>query len=487
MVCLTLLAGLAGAGEVVDFRDPQGRFAFRHPKGWNVAPAPNGQAVSIIQGTVQGGLLLNSELPEGTTAQQVIGLFVMQCRRGWKDVKVVRSGAREFGGKAGAEALLTGVDANGIARCGHFGAVGHNAVGYIFVLGGPQKDAEAALPAWEIILKSFAFGKEPAGGSATTPVPTPRPQPQPGPGAKPDRSSPVGAWRYANTASVSWDRTHQDDYYPSAASSDRITLVVRPDGTFVKTKFHHFILVGNVSAERKEHKVLARGTWKQKGDRLSVTLADGTRETQEFKVQFVKDGRQLLIREVGQKAEIWRSSRMFQRGGLSFWYPGEWKVVVQKGSIQLVPPQSDVRKEFYVIGIDPVPAGLTAPDDKRLINEMDGAFKKIVSPKLKWDGEIGYMESSAGKAAVLDWETDLIEQLPTTGNDTTAEVRAYVTIVNGKLVRLVCRGQDRAIYGRADDLFQIFASAWYHAPATTPARPRPAPKTAEPDDELGGF
>ena len=139
--------------------------------------------------------------------------------------------------------------------------------------------------------------------------------------------------------------------------------------------------------------------------------------------------------------------------GFSFWYPGDWKVTPAEDGLQLIPPDpkanADGPLEVYMLTADSA-AGISKPDDPRVISYLDKALRSI-APFLKKSSAPEPLTTSHGQGAVLDWAGHNPKNIPILA-------RAYVTLLKGYGVALVAMGERAQIEARDPQARQIFTT-----------------------------
>lgn len=141
--------------------------------------------------------------------------------------------------------------------------------------------------------------------------------------------------------------------------------------------------------------------------------------------------------------------------GFEFVQPADW-MVQEQGEVLVLTPANQAKNsqgalELYLITGERVDTeGIRQPDDPRVAAYLDQMVKQWL-PALNRTGQTGTIETSAGKAIVLDW---------TGRNPQGQEViaRCYVNIIRGYGVALSGIGLKETVVARDEALRRMFVS-----------------------------
>ena len=156
--------------------------------------------------------------------------------------------------------------------------------------------------------------------------------------------------------------------------------------------------------------------------------------------------------------------------GFAFWCPAEWKVQVQEGNVQLVPPNPLVTDgnpmELYVIAAENVAGqNVQRPDDPRLVQMLDTQIKAQAQALRRVEGSTA-VPMGKRQGVILDWEAKLTEVV-------VIRARAFVGLLDTTAVVLMAVGLKDKLEARDADLRLIFGSFGTGQPPGAPGAPQP--------------
>ncbi len=149
-------------------------------------------------------------------------------------------------------------------------------------------------------------------------------------------------------------------------------------------------------------------------------------------------------------------SKVFRHAiGFEFVHPADWSVKEQGDILVLTPADPatgpEGALEIYLITGERVDTeGITRPDDARVTEFLDAQVKQI-APAFERTGRPGAIDTSSGKAVVLDWAAR-------NPNGQELLARCYVNIIKGNGVTLTGIGIKDKILARDPVLRRMFTS-----------------------------
>lgn len=165
------------------YRDPQGRFTLRIPKGWNASQL-NNDVVQFFSGTLNVTMLTVS----GSDPNLSINAIGTQTGQQWKNFKEIRQTTVPFGGQAGQYATYSGLNPKGVDSYFELLGTTDGTFTYLLMTSVPKADAARLKTAFSQIQGSFQMTSRPSTQAAAAtsqpganaPVPPPlQSMPQP--------------------------------------------------------------------------------------------------------------------------------------------------------------------------------------------------------------------------------------------------------------------------------------------------------------------
>ncbi|HGJ67334.1 TPA: SHOCT domain-containing protein [bacterium] len=141
--------------------------------------------------------------------------------------------------------------------------------------------------------------------------------------------------------------------------------------------------------------------------------------------------------------------------GFSFWYPDDWNIKDEEGSIQIIPSNPTmsggvVVELYYVIMEDIIGTNISQPYDPQIIEYLSGQLQSL-SPNLQLTGKPTPVKTNSGDGTMLDWEV-------TSPTGDVVMARAFVNIINEKALIVLGMGLKNTILSRDQVIRQIFTS-----------------------------
>jgi hypothetical protein len=156
-------APAAAGGQTAEYKDPQDRFSFRHPRSWTVAAFPNGEGVSLLSGGSSISLMLVSGQATPTALTDSLTKQLSGQFSGYK--QLARADAKWAGVAQMVE--FTGANPKGVAsHCRLVATVTAAGQGYALLLSAPTEAFTAGDAVLSAVVTSFAFGGAPLGDQA---------------------------------------------------------------------------------------------------------------------------------------------------------------------------------------------------------------------------------------------------------------------------------------------------------------------------------